>query len=415
MGTSYDPRRSDYVDEMAVRHESARVFDVCMSCQKCLNACSVFPLLVSSVDECVEREAALLTPSQQDEIVNLCHQCTQCVAQCPYADAPAGEAVNFPALVIRHRAMLRKNKFLTLREQVKEDVVALSATHASWGRPFQVFGARLLRSVTVHVPTLFAQRHSVRQKNASHNVSTTTCEVSYFPTCVVDAYAPEVANATQKVFAQVGAQCVRGKEHNCCGAPDLYNGNIKRFRRIVRKNVRAFRAALDKSQRIVVGQPGCLHVMREHYAVFSDDPVAADVVAHLQDSWEFLATIETPENTESFHPTTADRSLVLLQSSMAMQPGETDHARGLLEKWGWDVHAVSHISLAETVWELRRDHIDQLTSSTRELSDLVAAAGDAAMVGHSCLTNRLLAEQIQRPVRHPIEVLAENGRRHNPK
>ena len=407
MGTSYDPRRADYLDEMATRHETARVFDVCMSCQKCLNTCSVFPLLVTSIDNCVDRDAALLTPTQQDDIVQLCHQCTQCVSHCPHVDAPAGEAVNFPALVVRHRAMLRKNSFLTLRQQTTEDVLARSATHMSWSQPFRFFGAQLLRYVTDHAPALLLRRDSVQKQDSSRRALTSeTHEVSFFPTCVIDAYAPEVGVATQQVFARVGAQCVRGKEHNCCGAPDLYNGNIKRFRRIVARNVRAFRASIEQGRPIVVGQPGCLHVMREHYATFSDDPSVVDVIAHLQDPWQFLAQVEIPAGNNAFQRQPHNTSLVLLQSSTASRSDGTQ-LRDVLEKCGWDVQVIPHGSVAETVWGLGKERTDEVSGLITEVSGLLEGIGGTEIVSESCLTNLLLTGQLHRQVRHPLEVLAQ--------
>jgi Fe-S oxidoreductase len=408
MGTAYDTDASDYVDEMAVRHETARVFDVCVSCQQCVTACSVFPLMLSHVHNCVEQDAALLTPTQQDDIIDGCIQCTQCTTQCPYVNEPAGRAVNFPALAVRHRAMLRRNNFLTVREELSAEILSRSATHTSWIRPFRFFGARLLRYVTGYMPTLLSRRSDEVEGSSIHRVlEGATSEVTFFPTCVIDAYAPEVDEATQKVFATAGVRCVRAKGHNCCGAPDLYAGNIRRFRRVVAKNVRGFRHHLEQGRHIVVGQPGCLHVMREHYADFTNSPDVGDVVAQLQDPWEFLAENVTSEREKAFRPSTSHRSLVLLQSSMTSRKNGTSDAHDLLMRWGWDVQVMPHIYIAETMWELRRDRVDVVADSVRPLMSLTDAVGDAQIVGQSCLTNYLLTEQGHRSVRHPLEVLAE--------
>jgi Fe-S oxidoreductase len=408
MGTAYDPHASDYVDEMAVRHETARVFDVCMSCQQCVDTCSVFSLMVTDVEGCVDRDAALLTPTQQDDIINACTQCTQCTTQCPYIDQPLGQAVNFPALVIRHRAMLRRNKFLTVRQEVAEKILTHSATHMSWGIPFRFLGAQLLRYVTGSTPAVLSRRRDVAKGSTSHGVQlANVSEVTFFPTCVIDAYAPEVDASAHKVFARAGVHCVSGKGHSCCGAPDLYAGNIRRFRRVVTKNVRAFRASLEQGRGVVVGQPGCLHVMREHYADFSNDPGVADVVTRLQDPWEFLAEIVTSEQEKDFHPHIPQRNVVLLQSSITERHDEATSAHELLKRWGWDVQVLPQVYIAETMWELRKDRMSLSADLVPHLDALSDGVGDAQIVGESCLTNLLLAEQGHRRVRHPLEVLAD--------
>jgi Fe-S oxidoreductase len=364
--------------------------------------------MVSHIGSCVERDAALLTPAQQDEIINACTQCTQCITQCPYIDEPLGQSVNFPALAIRHRAMLRRNKFLTVRQEISEVVLTRSATHMSWSTPFRFLGAQLLSYVTHLAPALLSRQRDVSTGSTFHHVQVVnSCEVTFFPTCVIDAYAPEVDAAAQKVFASAGAHCVSRKGQSCCGAPDLYAGNIRRFRRVVTRNVRAFRASLEQGRRVVVGQPGCLHVMREHYADFSNDPGVGDVVTRLQDPWEFLAENVTSEREKDFHPQTPHRSVVLLQSSMTERYAEATSAHELLKQWGWDVQVIPHIYMAETMWELRKDRMNPSAGLVPHLGALTNGVGDAQIVGESCLTNLLLGEHGHRKVRHPLEVLAE--------
>jgi Fe-S oxidoreductase len=306
--------------------------------------------------------------------------------------------------------MLRRNKFLTVRQEISEVILTRSATHMSWSTPFRFLGAQLLSYVTHLAPALLSRRRDVVKGSTFHRVQEANAsEVTFFPTCVMDAYAPEVDASVHKVFATAGVHCVGGKGLNCCGAPDLYAGNIRRFRRVVTKNVRAFRTSLEQGRRVVVGQPGCLHVMREHYADFSNDPGVVDVVTRLQDPWEFLAENVTPEREKDFHPQTPRQLLVLLQSSITERHDEATSAHELLKRWGWDVQVIPHIYMAETMWELRKDRIDVSTDLVPHLVALTDGVGDAQIVGESCLTNLLLAEQGHRKVCHPLEVLADRG------
>ena len=407
MGTLYDPFQGDYANEMAVRHETARVFDVCMSCQKCLSDCSVFPLLVTSVERCLDRDAALLTPAQQDDIVNLCHQCSQCISQCPHAEAPLGQAVHFPELVIRHRAMLRHNNFLTVRQKFSEGILARSTTFLLRVKPLRFMGAQLLRLVAADVtvqPSI--QQRVLKKESTTLARARETSDVTFFPTCVIDVYAPQVGVAIKEVFAQSGVQCVGGENIKCCGAPDLYSGNIARFTRVVSKNMRLFRRSIEQGRRIVVGQPGCLKVMREHYVAFSNDPDAIDVLRHLQDPWECVDDANNKVQEVDNQPASPKDLLVMLQSSMTLHSDGTYRAHEVLVQRGLGVQVIPYVAIAETVWELHRERLGAMSESFTQVCGLVEGIDEGDIVSESCLTNFLLSQRTHRRIRHPFEVLA---------
>jgi glycerol-3-phosphate dehydrogenase subunit C len=78
MTTTYDPRHPQYLDEADVRDELTRVYDVCHDCRRCLGFCSSFPSLFDMIDRHGEHDAGLLTPAQQDRVVDECFQCKLC-------------------------------------------------------------------------------------------------------------------------------------------------------------------------------------------------------------------------------------------------------------------------------------------------------------------------------------------------
>lgn len=126
----YDPTDGEYRDEYAVRTEISRVFDLCLSCRRCETLCETFVSFFDVAGRKAVTEAGLLTPADQDRMMNLCILCGLCAERCPYAvtGSPAHESINdlngapidLVQLATRHRAMLRHNGLIPWRTRLAE-------------------------------------------------------------------------------------------------------------------------------------------------------------------------------------------------------------------------------------------------------------------------------------------------------
>jgi ferredoxin len=114
--TIYDPDHPDYLDEANLRTELSRVFAVCDDCRMCLTYCDVFPSLVALLDGVEERDPGLLTPAEQDRLVESCTQCGLCAVSCPFTPNRHASAIDFPALMMR------------------ADATRIAAGHVPWRR-----------------------------------------------------------------------------------------------------------------------------------------------------------------------------------------------------------------------------------------------------------------------------------------
>lgn len=411
MGYAYDSRRSDYFDELTVRQETARVFDVCLSCRKCVDFCSVFPSLFENVENCVDIEASLLPPNSQDEIVSQCYHCGQCSSVCPYINKPFGQAVNFPALVIRHQAMLGRNDFFFLRKRITDLIIARGLVIASWGGAGRVFGGWLLVQITKGRLPFIALQKGVRkqkrqqQRNLISDPGQERTEVIVFPTCIVNSYTPQVTNSILGVFSEVGINCSNVLGGLCCGAPDLLNGNVKRFRKIVAKNIALFSTAFRQGQPVVIGQSGCLGVMREHYESFSDDLNIGEVVKNLHDPFEFLQQVLV----ESGQKITLKKepNLRIAQLNSSIDPSNSVYE--VFGQLGCDVQVVNHALVAQTIWDLHPNRVPTVKLALNEVVSQVGATVDSdptiQVIGELVLTNHLVAVATNRSIQHPMEVL----------
>ena len=84
MTITYDPTHPLYFDERDLRGEMNRVYDLCHGCRVCFSLCTSFPTLFAFVDAKPDQAAHLMTPAEQDQVVDECFQCKMCEVRCPY-------------------------------------------------------------------------------------------------------------------------------------------------------------------------------------------------------------------------------------------------------------------------------------------------------------------------------------------
>ena len=133
MSAPYDPNDALYLDEADVRLEIARSLNVCQGCRLCVDLCSVFPSAFSLIEHLPSSDAAMMTPHQQDTIIEACHECTLCTARCPYSPGKSGRekpggALDVWGLMVRAKRMRRHHGLLPVRQRVREWLGALLGT-----------------------------------------------------------------------------------------------------------------------------------------------------------------------------------------------------------------------------------------------------------------------------------------------
>jgi Fe-S oxidoreductase len=153
------PREDIYWSREALVAEEKRVFEICNGCRLCWNLCPSFPALFNAVDaldtsppieapkqsiavdahgnhaaladaphaaapraDILGQAEALERLPQQvfQEVVDLCYQCKLCDPICPYVP-PHEFAVDFPRLMLRHKAIDAKEKGVSLQDRVLGD------------------------------------------------------------------------------------------------------------------------------------------------------------------------------------------------------------------------------------------------------------------------------------------------------
>jgi ferredoxin len=408
MAMMYNPEDEDYLGEVFVRQEISRVFDVCLSCRGCIDTCGVFPSLVDIVERSALTDSGMLTPIQQDDILDACHLCMQCVVQCPYGDVASHhtlssvesiDSVHFPQMVIRHRAMLWSQGDIDFRDRCAALFLSYSVR--------LMHGVRLIRSVV--------RKPKMRAANG---------DVVVFPTCVVEQHHPQLVDEFTTVCHAIDVRAAGRGSFVCCGAPELYSGNLSRFRRIARKNSAAISRMLSRGQTVVVGQSRCVAVMKEFYPGVARHRDAQNVTNNIVGMTEYLGQQCASQPLAQLPQCAPDTRVVVLESSTQRLAGalmaspvessDTDNdsvaTTRLLELCGAKVDTLTYSSFADTAWSAQRRFDDTSVSETRKLvaaiDDALAAAPCQVLLGESCLTNAFLSENVGRPVDHPVSFLA---------
>src|SRR5256886_10295839 len=96
---------ADFWDEAKLHKEMERVFDICHGCRRCFNLCDSFPRLFDLVDIAGDAEVAGIPSRDFKQVVDACTLCDLCfMTKCPYVP-PHEWNVDFPHLMLRHRAV----------------------------------------------------------------------------------------------------------------------------------------------------------------------------------------------------------------------------------------------------------------------------------------------------------------------
>lgn len=432
MTTTYDPHHAAYLDQADVRHELARAFDICSGCRQCVDLCAAFPNLFELIDRQHDSsDTGRMTPFEQDQITDSCHQCTLCSLGCPYTSERDERNLDMPRLMLRAKALQHANgiastrgaattkmvnhtdglgKFATapIANRLVNRVVTAplgSRLRRVAAKVTGISAARLLAPfATPRFSTWFEQRGSMPGSIAG---SASQGRVTIFPTCLVEYQATAVGMDLVQVYERNRIEC-EITSAGCCGAPWLHSGDIERFIRVATANVAALAAEIRAGTDIVVPQPTCSYVVKHHYADYVDGSDAGLVAAHTFDAAEYLMAVHAAEGTAldlDFPGETLEtisyHAACHLRSQRIGLPG-----RDLMELTGAEVTVVEQCSGSEGVWDLRAGNDDLSIPMAQRLGDLMERAGGDALAGDCQIANTALVEQTGRSALHPLQIIA---------
>lgn len=93
-------------------------------------------------------------------------------------------------------------------------------------------------------------------------MSKTTSKVALFPTCVVDATAPEVGFATARVLTRGGCEVSVAERTTCCGQPAWNSGFTQPAAMVARTTLAGIEEALRDNDVVVVPAGSCATMIK---------------------------------------------------------------------------------------------------------------------------------------------------------
>ena len=234
-------RDPEFYDMAAIEAEMERVFDICHGCRRCFNLCDSFPKLFDMIDEGPTGELDGVPKSEYGKVVDACTLCDMCfLTKCPYVP-PHEFNIDFPHLMLRHRAAERKAKGGDfVREQLGNTdrngkLAKPVAGLANWATNIENKPVRAaMESIAGIDKTAILPQFNSR--TASDRLKTPMApdpagpafgqrKAAIYTTCFVDYNDPTTAVAAMAVLAKQGVE-TRLAYPQCCGMPQLEAGDL---------------------------------------------------------------------------------------------------------------------------------------------------------------------------------------------
>ena len=283
-----------FYDMAAVEAEMERVFDICHGCRRCFNLCDAFPKLFDLIDESPTGELDGVPKSAYGEVADACTLCDMCfMTKCPYVP-PHPFDLDFPHVVLRHRAARRKaegGEFV--REQLGETdrngkLAKPVAGIANWATSLRNKTARAAMESVAGIdrdavlPIFHSKTAGDRLKKPVAPDPTGPAfglrKAAIYATCFVDYNDPDTAVAAVGVLAKQGVE-TRFAYPECCGMPQLEAGDIAEVARRAERVAAELGPLIDQGYDIVTLTASCGLMLKFEWPLILPDNAAVKKLA----------------------------------------------------------------------------------------------------------------------------------------
>ncbi len=296
---TYDPNEPKYWDRAKLNVEIERVFDICHGCRLCFNLCPSFPDLFKSVDAKGD-DVRNLSTAEKDRVIDLCYECKLCEVKCPYTPRDNHEfQLDFPALVLRARAVKGREEGLGLREKVLGNpdrtgkLGSKLPALANWSCRNALQRRVMEKLLGIHrdkqMPEFAGETFEkwIARTGLPPAPAAPAAKVAIFHTCFVNYYNTAPGKALVTVLEKNGCAIVSPPQ-NCCGMPALDGGDVAFAQKQARANVASLLPLARQGYKIAAINPTCSLTLRREYPTLVGTPEARELAAAVVDPGELL-------------------------------------------------------------------------------------------------------------------------------
>ena len=460
------PREDLYWDRDALTAEEKRVFEICNGCRLCFNLCPSFPALFDAVDaldvadpaapeaeaaparaievDALGNHAALaehgagegahatapradimgqldalhrLPLSVHEHVVDLCYQCKLCDPICPYTP-PHEFAVDFPRLMLRHKAIHARQHGVKLQDRVlgDPDLVGRMGTMlplvANAGTEVRLNRVMMEATVGIHrdrkLPR-FASQTFLGWYGRDHRALPPPEQVAgrkvvLFYTCSVQWNEPQVGRAAVEVLEHNGVT-VYAPELKCCGMPALDGGDVPRATAWAGKDVEILLPYVKAGCDIVCPGPTCSYMLKHEWKEYLGTEEAAQVAAASYDLMEYLHAMgKRGELALDFTSEVGEIGYHVPCHLKIQKIGF--RSRDMLKKLpGAKVKLVDKCSCMDGTWGMKKEYYDLSKKWAKPMLDELPREPGATLSSDCLIAKLQIEEGTGKAVKHPIEIV----------
>lgn len=355
-----------WYDDSALEAELRRVFDICHGCRRCFNLCDSFPMLFDYIDESPNEEVDDLTVAQLKDVADACTLCDMCfMTKCPYVP-PHEFDLDFPHLILRHRAVEHRKGETTLADRELAKMtrngrlgtafsgLANWATKETNGFTRSVMEDVLGIDARAHVPPFRSDAFTnvVQERVPPPNPDGPAFgrKAVLYAGCHENFNDATPAEAAMKVLAHNGVQ-VRVEYPDCCGMPRFENGDLGGVAGQAEKIAGFFAPLIEDGWDIVPLTTSCALMLKFEWPLIAPGDARVELLSkHAFDMSEYvvrlskecgLAPIEPMQKTVAVHFACHARAQNMGPKAMEMlrlipeaKPVLTERCSGHGGKWG---------------------------------------------------------------------------------
>jgi glycerol-3-phosphate dehydrogenase subunit C len=307
-----DWRNPDFYARDSLDEEMRRVFDICHTCRRCFSLCDSFPRLFDLIDESETGELDSVDSSGFKHVVDACTLCDMCfMTMCPYTP-PHEWNIDFPHLMLRSRAAdRREGKRHTkasprLGETDRNGKLARTlAPVMNWGsavdnrltRPLieSVAGVHRDAPLPRYERSTLVDRAAKKTPTINRDAPAFGRKAVLYATCFSNFNQPEIGEAARAVLARNGVETAVVYPQ-CCGMPQLEEGDIERVAENARKTAKALGEWIDRGYDVIALVASCALMLKlEWPLIVTDDPAIERLSKHTADICEYMVGIARDE------------------------------------------------------------------------------------------------------------------------
>ncbi|TCS83187.1 anaerobic glycerol-3-phosphate dehydrogenase subunit C [Tepidibacillus fermentans] len=266
-------------------------YDQCLKCNACVVSC---PVSNATLDfggpKHLGPELKRLMENQElidDPRIELCTLCGNCDLSCP-------EDVHVSSLTAQAKAIHAEISGTKFRDKILSQAEIMGKV-ASTFAPITntVMKMKPLRKAMQKIMGIHADRkfpeYQFKNFNRTYKKKTanTKRKVAYFVGCYATYNAPQVAEAFVEVMSYNGIEVAKPDQH-CCGIPMLANGQIEQAMKNAKFNVKSLLEYTRKGYDIVLTCTSCTTALKKEYPEVLKIEGAKELAEHVFDADEYL-------------------------------------------------------------------------------------------------------------------------------